>query len=133
MIMGKEIKLPFPTDMTVEGFNISVVSAAGFEIQYDCYDHDSVIHKISIIFSNVLAITYLQEATIKMEHLEGFNKLMEYRDSVWLKEIVGRWAKRHPRWATEDRINSYAHYRIYFDDLGAIDIIADGYEIKSED
>jgi hypothetical protein len=126
---GKEIfQLPWPTSRTITGPRVYWESPA-LVVDYDFEQDDGSIEWTRVTFHDVLAFEYRESACCEAADLDAYNQMVRYLDSGWLEEIRRRWREFLGSQAKEASEQSYAHWRIYFDDAGCIDVIAQSFEI----
>ena len=82
-----------------------------------------------VVFRDVLAFEYRQDACCQAEDLDAYNRVVKYLDSDWLEEMRNRRAGVLGHQANQEPAASYAHWRIYFDDAGCIDVMARSFEV----
>lgn len=120
--------LPYPTSRTIVGPELHLQSSL-LEVRYDCEQDDGAVEWVQVSFHDTLAFEYRQVALCKAEDLDAYNKIVKYLESDWLDEMKDRWRNFLGSQASESQGQRYAHWRIYFDDAGCIDVIAKSFQI----
>jgi len=120
--------LAWPTSRTVIGPRLCLDSGA-LVVDYDFEQDDGSVKWIRITFQDVLAFEYRQIVCCCAEDLDAYNRVVKYLGSEWLKEMLNRRQRFLGGQAGED-CNLYAHWRIYFDDAGCVDVIAQAFEVN---
>lgn len=128
MMKREEYNLPWPTSQTITGPKLCLDSLK-LIVDYDFEDDDGSAKWTQITFRDVLSFEYRQVACCCAEDLDAYNQIVRYLDSDWLKAMMHRWRRFLGDHASESQEMSYAHWRMYFDDAGCVDIIARSFEI----
>ncbi len=127
-MMQKEcFDLPYPTSQTMTGPKLCLDSMI-LVVDYDFEQEDGFVKWIQVIFRDVLAFEYRQVTCCYVEDLDAYNKVVKYLDSDWQKKMLNR-RRRFLGNQVDETLNLYAHWRIYFDDAGCVDVVAQSFEV----
>lgn len=127
--MSREtIVLKHPTSRTKDGPVIRL-TPPNLSIKYDYPTDDGSVNWVELFFQDVLASEYRQEACCTAEDLDAYNKLLKEGTSAWLSEMESRWSKFLGS-QVRGKEFLYFHWRLYFDDVGCINIIAKSCQVS---
>ncbi len=129
MTIRKVVKLPQATSRTTVGPKLQL-SSSTLRLSYGCEQDDGALRWTHIIFHDVLKFEYRQEAVCGAEALDGYNQMAEYQESDWLRTTRARLTSFLGSQAPEGQELLYVHWRIYFDDAGCVDVVAESFEIE---
>ena len=125
------IALPRPTNHTVKGPCLDF-EAPTLALKYDYQVDDGTIEWHTVIFDEVLAFSCLQSVCCDVEHNVDWNSVTSFSNSEWLTKILSKWSDAvgwqefQKRKGGKERFN---HFRVYFDDVACVDVIASVCEI----
>ena len=122
------INLHVRTDRTKEGLKLNFEYPVLF-VDYDFEEEDGSVIWVRIKFLNVLAYQFRQEPCCVSDDIDANNILLKLIESKWLIEMRERWSVYFGSQISQSDEGSYAHWKIFFDNIGCIDVIASEYEI----
>ena len=122
------INLPVRTDRTKEGPKFNFEFPVLF-IDYDYEEDDGSLIWVRIKFLNVLAYQFRQEPCCISEDIDANNVILKLIESRWLNEMRQRRSVYFGSQGSKSDEGLYAHWKIFFDNIGCLDVIAGGYEI----
>ena len=134
MINPQEIELPYPTSATIKG---AIVVMAGdiLELFYDYAGLDAPPVWGRLRFREVLAYQWLSDVCCSAEHILRFDSMRASADSAWLTELLDRWDRLVEWRQYQEELGGrkrFRHYRVYFDELGCLDVVASSVEFERD-
>ena len=130
--MGDRIELPLPTNATIQGplleFGGSSLQDSSLLVKYDHEHQDGRIEWAQVRFRGVLAFEYRQFAACEAEQIGGSRELARLHESPWLEARRRAWdeAVGSQKWQQlQGGAKRFQHFRIYFDDVGCVDVAAE--------
>jgi hypothetical protein len=128
MVKNELYDLPRPTSQTITG-PILCLHSRKLTIDYDFERDDGIVEWIRVVFKDVLTFEYRQIECCQAEDLDAFNQIVKYPRSDWRKRMVDRSTYFLGVQANEKNADTYAHWRMYFDDVGCLDVIARSFDL----
>lgn len=126
----ESITLPYPTSHTDEGPRL-MSEKQQLVIRYDYVAEDGSVFWVSVNYNHVIAFQFNQEACCTSDDLLAYNQIIRYSLSPWLNEMRQRWRSYfvgQEQQQIEDQ--RFAHYVIYFNDVGCISVVAQSFDIR---
>ena len=122
---SQDIPLPLPTNATVEGPRLHI-DEQRLILEYDHESEDGQVRWIRLVFEEVQVVQYYSGSSCGAEHIQSSRILRRFNSSPMLTEIL---ARRKTflgiQWPGDDE--TFGHFRLYFDDVACIDIIANNW------
>lgn len=125
------LQLPQPTSHTERG-PVVELDGGRLTVHYDCVTEDGVAEWTELVFEEVLTFGYRNMAACTDQDVLGADYVVEDDASTELDAAVNRWTtfvgwQGHEK--GRQRADPFKHFRVFFDDAGAIDVIARSLEI----
>lgn len=120
-------ELPLPTSQTVTGPTLRLGSEA-LAVAYDFEHDDGSTTWTTVTFQQVLVFTYRKMPCTRVKDLDAHNSIVRCLDSHWSRTMESRW--REYLGARASEVFPYSHFRMYFDDVASIDILAQSFEVE---
>lgn len=121
-----KIKLPFSTSAVEKG-PIVVFENDILHIKYDSVNQYGLVNWVDITFQEVLFMQFSQIACCKEEQIINSDSICCYTDTKLLIDMLDEWEDSvgWQEWQQKQGgAGRFKHYRIFFDDVGCIDVIS---------
>ena len=120
--MIEHLAVPRPMDRTVEGPRLQL--AAGIAIvEYDWEDDEGERLWVRVTFRDVVSLTFRDSSSYEAESVGPAQEIVVLESSQLLLDVLAQRER-----LTADRSRSarprMKHFRMYFDDAGALDVVA---------
>ncbi|MEM6958884.1 MAG: hypothetical protein AAF645_24595 [Myxococcota bacterium] len=89
------------------------------------YDHEG-LPWTTVSFDGVLAMRTIPDATVSELQLEAYSAVIEVETSQWMNGLLG---KTEPHY----RMPLRRHFIIYFDHWGAVEVLAQSFQITVDE
>jgi len=123
------ISLPFPPSRTVQG-PVVKLAPAELDVLYDYETDDGTVKWVRLRFRSVLEFEYRGEACCLETDLEAYQQMLKLTDSPRLASVRERYMRHLRGVAAEEESTRFVHFRLYFDDSGGIEVVAQSLEIE---
>lgn len=125
--METKLELPRPTSQTIKGPLINLMDK-NLTLGYDYENDNGTIDWVKIIFLDVLTFNYRQNSCVLPEDVKAYNVILDLGDSLWLNTNKQIYEKFLGKSHIHQGFN-YKHWKIYFDDVACVEIIAREFQI----
>ena len=128
MASHETFELSLPTSQTKTGPYIRY-EGTSLKVEYDFERDDGGIEWTKVVFNSVVKFEYRQNICCRAEDLDAYNKVVRYEASEWQAEALELQERFLGSSGLETRA-PFVHWRMYFDDVGCLDVLALSFEIK---
>ena len=122
----QDILLTTPTNRTRMGPRLHLQGSV-LTVDYDYEEDDGTTVWGSVVFEEVLSCQYCEHPCCKADHVLEPTVVRRLGESTWLSETVSRWETSvgWQEWhVAQGGRSRFSHHTMYFDDAGAVDVIA---------
>ena len=129
--MHANARLTIPTNKTVRGPWLNA-EGQNLEVSYDCEMDNGDVIRASVTFSEVAYFVFGQEACCEADDLSGSQELAILCSSDLLNTLAPRWQAAvgwQPFQANLGGFARFRHFKLYFDNVGSVQVIASGYAL----
>ena len=126
------IPLPRATDAALKG-PLFRYKRDTLVVDYDEEQNDGSLEWTRLRFLEVIALEFVDGPCCRTEDIGEFDAIQRMSDSAWRSDQIERWQVSVGYQAMQDTFGGAArfrHYQIYRDDVGALNILAEGVEIE---
>ncbi len=125
------IQLEHPTSMTIDGPKI-YFEPGTLRLEYDAWQENDLVHWTRLSFENVIAHEFRSEECSLTEDLDGYNRLVKYHGSPWLEMMLALLRREiDPESNVPREKFEYKHWRIFFNTIGVLNIVAKSCKIEA--
>jgi len=96
-------------------------------VEYDHQSDDGAVVWGRMVFDEVLAFEFHDAITCPADSVIGAREVRRLTESRWLTELLQRWNQAvgwHDFQQRKGGASRFAHFTVYFDDAGCIDVVA---------
>lgn len=124
----EELVLPRPTSATVSGPRLAYQERR-LVVEYDYQRDDGVVEWCRVAFHGVATFEFRRDVCCTAEDIVSLTGVVRRQRSRWLAQTT-RCLRTSlgPALSSEEEA-SYADWRIYFDDVGCVGVVAQSMEI----
>jgi len=128
----RHLSLPRRTSATSKGPTVSF-EGTSLALRYDFECDDGQVEWTQLRFGDVLAFEFRQAAACRAEDVVSFEDVTVLEGTPWLSDLVTTW-QASVGWQDWQQqrggASRFKHFRVYFDDVGVLDVAAERVEIE---
>jgi len=121
---------PLPTNQTLQGPRVAHDKAT-LVVEYDYEGDGNAAQWAAIIFTEPLFYRFTDISCCDEADIVSANEIRRQDESELLAAVISRWneAVGWQEWQQKGGSSRFAHFTVFFDDAGALDVVASGCDV----